>query len=100
MKLWELEIQTNFFFFLLLLSFPCFIHTHLIFHNETNGLALFEPNQSIPKEEDDLDEWHEKYMKYHVDHNYRILVDNSIFEQDVLQNGGFVLYAFGMFLIF
>ena len=76
-------------------SFISTLSSHVISNNNTyDDLALFDPNQTLMFLEDGLDEWHEKYVRYHIDPRYRILAVSSVFDQSSLEGGGFVFYAF------
>lgn len=84
------------------LLIPCYLFlcakSHIISPNQSYAdLALFDPNQTIMTLEDGLDEWHEKYMRIHLDPRHRILEVSSGFTQDQLRGGGWVIYAFGTF---
>jgi len=69
-------------------------------NNSYESLALFDTNETLMSLEDGLDEWHEKFIKPHVDPRFRILTVSSVFTKDDLQGGGWVLYACSKILKF
>lgn len=84
---------------LFLLSVNClvfFCHSHSFTSNisDYDGLAIFDANETLMSLEDGLDEWHEKFIKPHVDPTRRILTASSGFTDSDLKAGGWVVYAF------